>query len=130
MAIFSIKPNYAERILSGKKKVEFRRVKCKEDINTILIYATQPIAKIVGEVSVSNVIEDTKEALWKFTSSYAGIEYEDFLRYYKDKRNAIAYILEKPHRYKEQLDISAFGMTSPPQSFCYLSESRMFALRE
>ena len=80
VAIFSVKPDYADRILSGEKKVEFRRVKCKKDIDTILIYATQPIAKIIGEVSVANVIEDTKEALWNFTSSCAGIEHEDFLR--------------------------------------------------
>lgn len=129
VAIFSVKPDYADRILSGEKKVEFRRVKCKKDIDTILIYATQPIAKIIGEVSVANVIEDTKEALWNFTSSCAGIEHEDFLRYYKDKRNAIAYVLEKPHRYKELLDISAYGLSTPPQSFRYLPEHEMFALR-
>ena len=35
VAIFSIKPVYVDKILSGKKKVEYRKSKCNRDIKKI-----------------------------------------------------------------------------------------------
>lgn len=49
-AIFSIHPQFADLILSGEKKFEFRRIPAKRDIDKILIYATAPVCAVVGEV--------------------------------------------------------------------------------
>lgn len=47
--LLSIKPRFAEAILDGRKKYEFRKNKFSEkDINCVYIYSTSPIRKIVG----------------------------------------------------------------------------------
>ena len=38
--IFSLKPAWAEKILSGEKKVEFRKSVCTESVERILLYET------------------------------------------------------------------------------------------
>lgn len=40
--LLSINPEHVENILSGVKKIEFRKVRCKSDVNKIIIYATAP----------------------------------------------------------------------------------------
>ena len=41
--LMSINPLHAEKILSGTKKYEFRKIRCKKPIDTIVIYVTAPI---------------------------------------------------------------------------------------
>ena len=55
--LMSINPTHAEKILSGTKKYEFRKTRCKLPIDTIVIYATAPIMKVLGEVKVKSVID-------------------------------------------------------------------------
>jgi len=48
--LLSIKPEYAEKILNGEKKYEFRKVLPKnKSITKVIIYATMPIGKVIGE---------------------------------------------------------------------------------
>ncbi|MDD8572078.1 ASCH domain-containing protein, partial [Escherichia coli] len=47
--LLSIKPEYAESILSGKKKYEFRKnIFRNKNVDTIVIYATMPVGKVIG----------------------------------------------------------------------------------
>ena len=57
--LMSINPEHVDNILAGTKKFEFRKNKCKEKIDSIIIYSTSPIMKVVAEVEVKDVIEDT-----------------------------------------------------------------------
>lgn len=50
--LMSINPEHVNNIMSGKKVYEFRKVKCKKKIDSIVIYSTSPIMKIVGEAEV------------------------------------------------------------------------------
>ena len=54
----SINPEYVEKILSGTKKYEFRKSKCKREVSEIIIYSTAPVSKVVGKVKVKNIIEE------------------------------------------------------------------------
>ena len=38
--LMSINPEHVENILAGTKKFEFRKSKCKEQIESIVIYST------------------------------------------------------------------------------------------
>ena len=40
--LMSINPEHVANILAGKKKFEFRKTKCKEQIDSIVIYSTAP----------------------------------------------------------------------------------------
>lgn len=129
-ALFSIKPQYVERIFSGEKKYEFRTTVCKKIINKIIIYETSPISKIVGEVSVKKIIKDTPENIWKKTHSHAGIECAAFFKYFRNHDFAYAYELEQPIRYKEHLVLSELNISHAPQSYIYLSDEKIPSIVE
>lgn len=119
--LFSIKPMFAEKILSGEKKYEFRRVIYKNpDITSIVIYASAPIQKIIGEFDVNKVIELHPDFLWKRTSKDAGIDRKYFDEYFKGKEVGFAIKVNNPKRYSSPKNLSYYGIKKPPQSFCYI----------
>ena len=63
----SIKREYVEKILSGEKCFEYRKVAPKLNVDKIIIYSTSPIKKVVGEVVVKNILIEDKEELWNKT---------------------------------------------------------------
>ena len=63
--LLSIKPQYVDKIISGTKKFEFRKFRCRSDVDTIVIYATNPIKQVIGEAPLLGVIEGDIESVWK-----------------------------------------------------------------
>ena len=47
--LLSINPEHVENIFNGNKKYEYRKIKCKEKVDKIIIYSTAPIMQVVGE---------------------------------------------------------------------------------
>lgn len=119
-AIFAIKPKYVEKIFSGEKWFEFRTTVCKKQINKMIIYETSPVSKIVGEVFVSKILKDTPENIWLQTKDYAGIDYDSFMNYFKNRKFAFAYVLENPTKYEPPKLLSEYNIKAVPQSFVYL----------
>ena len=121
--LMSIHPEHVEKILSGIKKYEYRKVKCKKTIDTIVIYATYPIMKVMGEVEVWHVIEDSPVILWDRTKNGAGIDYSFFSNYYKGRNKAVAYQLGKALKYKHPKELLELGVKVAPQSYVYLTNN-------
>lgn len=121
-AIFSIKPEYVERIFSGEKKYEFRTTICKKTISKIIIYETSPISKIVGEVSVVKILKNTPSNIWKIASLDAGIEYDSFLKYFSNREYAYAYVLKNPIQYNRQFSLKELNISVAPQNFLYIDD--------
>ena len=61
--LISINPEHVENIFNGTKKYEYRKIKCKQDIDKIIIYSTSPIMKIVGEAKVEEILEGSPEKI-------------------------------------------------------------------
>jgi predicted transcriptional regulator len=118
--LLSINPEHVENIFNGTKKVEYRKVKCRGEVDKILIYATSPVKKVVGEVALLGVIEDLPDNVWRLTSQDAGITREFFDRYYQNKSKAFAYKLGEVTKYQEPFDLSVLGVKLAPQSFIYI----------
>ena len=118
--LLSINPEHVENILSGKKTFEFRKVRCKPDVDRIIIYATAPQKKVVAEAELEEIIEGAINEVWRLTKDFAGIEYNFFRAYYKGKKKAVAYRLRNVEAYEEPKNLSDYGVTYPPQSFVYL----------
>ncbi len=118
--LLSIKPEYVTKIISGKKKYEFRKFHCRKDVDTIVIYATAPVKQVVGEVPVIAIIEDAVEDVWKRTHHDGGITKKAYTAYYRNKSMAIAYQLGKVITYDEPLALSDVGLSYAPQSFAYI----------
>ncbi len=120
-ALLSIHPKYAASIFAGEKRYEYRRRLPKKRVSCILIYATAPISKIIGEARVVDTLIMDKAKLWQHTKSYGGISEKEFDRYFTGVDIGGAILLSSPILYKEPLTIERIGLTRAPQSFCYLS---------
>jgi predicted transcriptional regulator len=120
--LLSINPEHVENILNGTKIFEFRKTRCRETVDTIVIYSTAPKMRIVAEATLDDVIIGNVLEVWRQTKANAGISYRFYRRYYKGKKFAVAYQLGAVTVFEEPLALSAFGISHPPQSFAYLPE--------
>ena len=118
--LLSIKPQYVEKIISGKKKFEFRKFHCRCGVDTIVIYATAPMKKVIGEVALLNIIEGDVDYVWHETKGFGGILKKDYKAYYKERETAVAYQLGEVTLYDKPKALSDLGLGYVPQSFAYL----------
>jgi len=119
-ALLSIKPVYAEAIFSGKKRFEFRRNIFRHDIRLVIVYMTSPVARVVGEFTVKDIITDDLDALWGRTEAKAGIGRDVFLAYFAGRNVGHAIAIGNARLYEEPLDLEKTYGVRPPQSFVYL----------
>lgn len=119
--LLSINPEHVDNIINGTKQFEFRKVRCKPEVDRIIIYATAPCKMVVAEAQIEEIIEDSINEVWKQTKDFAGITYNFFRSYYKGKKKAVAYRLRNVEAYEHPKSLSEYGITYPPQSFIYLS---------
>ena len=120
--LLSIKPDFAQRIFDGSKRYEFRRVLFRsESVTTVVVYASSPVKRVIGEFTVGGVLKLGKQALWKKTKNHAGIEKRYFDLYFSGQCVAFAIKISRPERYSAPIRLEhAFDFSRPPQSFRYL----------
>jgi predicted transcriptional regulator len=120
--LLSIKPEFAEKIFSGEKQYEFRRVVFKnKDVTKIVVYASAPVSMVIGEFEIEHVISAEPNKLWDQTKAFAGITKEYFLEYFRGLDNGYAIKIKNFIRYSEAFDLESNFGVKPPQSFVYLS---------
>lgn len=121
--LLSIKPEYAEKILSGEKRFEFRKALFKnKDVKTVVIYATMPVGKVVGEFEFDGVVTGTPKAVWSQTESHSGISQDFFEEYFEGRTMAHAIKVGSVTRYCEPLNLSVIVPNgTAPQSYRYLN---------
>ena len=56
--LLSINPEYVESILAGTKLYEYRKFRCRDDVDKIIIYATAPQKQVVAEAEIEYIVED------------------------------------------------------------------------
>lgn len=119
--LLSIKPQFADLIFSGKKRYEFRRsIFRRHDVDRVIVYASSPISKVIGEFEIDEVITADLHSLWKKTKAYAGISREYFFNYFSDRNAGHAIRVKSYTIYDSPLCIeNTFGIKAP-QSFAYL----------
>lgn len=120
--LLSIKPEFAEKILLGEKLFEFRKVLPRtHKLTTVVIYATMPVGKVVGEFKVGEVLTDTPKKIWDSTRLSAGISKKYFNEYFTGKDLAHAIGVKSARRYKKPVNLCKYVPSGvAPQSFCYI----------
>ena len=119
--LLSIKPEYASAIFSGEKQYEYRKVKFSKEVNTVVVYVTSPVSKVVAEFEVEEIIGKPPKELWEKTWKHAGIDEQFFFDYFLDRDIGYALKIGEIHHYDSPFDpIKELGIR-PPQSFVYLS---------
>lgn len=123
--LLSIKPEYVERIFNGKKKYEYRKSLFKrDDVNVVIIYATKPVGKVVGEFEIDKIIENTPSELWKETKKYSGIKKKDYMEYFKKRDKGFAIAIKNINQYDTPIELTDISkdIKVAPQSFRYVFE--------
>lgn len=120
--LLSIKPEFANKIFNGSKKFEFRRVIFKnQNIKTIIVYASSPVQKVIGEFEIEEILNEDLNSLWEKTKDFAGIPEKFFFKYFGEKNKGFAIRIKKTKKYKIPLCIQKDFKLSPPQSFAYVA---------
>ncbi|MBM3882451.1 MAG: hypothetical protein FJ387_22460 [Verrucomicrobia bacterium] len=120
--LLSIRPEFAELIFKGLKKYEFRRVVFRSEcVSRIVVYASRPVQRVIGEFEVAGILALGKSELWERTKRHAGIPEHSFYSYFDGREMAYAIRVRKPRLYETPLKLdNAFGVNRPPQSFRYI----------
>ncbi|MDG6880971.1 50S ribosomal protein L22/uncharacterised domain fusion protein [Phocoenobacter uteri] len=120
--LLSIKPEFVEKIISGEKKFEFRKsLPKREGINSVVVYATMPVGKVVGEFRIKQTLSLEPESLWDKTKELSGISKCFFDQYFSNKVLAHAFEIDFFEPYLEPKHISEVLKSGvAPQSYCYI----------
>jgi len=120
--ILSIKPEFAEKIFDGSKQYEFRRSIFKDpNVKTVVVYASSPVQKIIGEFEIERILNLSLDNLWDTTQDFSGITKDYFLSYFENKDAGYAIKIKKAKKYNKPLCIREDFNATPPQSFLYLA---------
>lgn len=120
--MLSIKPEFVKEIADGKKHFEYRKsIFKKNNIESVVVYATKPYGKVVGEFLIDHILEENPDKLWYLTSEFSGISKSFFNEYFAGREVGYAIKIKEFIPYEEPLDLSFFDtIKNAPQSFCYL----------
>ena len=124
-AILSIKPIYANGILSGDKKVEFRKKIFKKSVERVYIYSSSPQKMMVGYFTIQKIVEDTPANLWNKFKDVGGIDEDSFFEYFKDADTGFSILINKVVKFDKEKDPIEFQENfSAPQSYIYLERRK------
>jgi predicted transcriptional regulator len=125
VVLLSIRPEYADAILDGKKLVEFRRTRFSREVAFVVIYATQPVGKVVGWFEVGGIEESSPAELWTRFSACGGISEQKFHDYYSGAETGFAIRVKQAKRFPRARQLKAVsGLEHAPQSFAYLAAKK------
>jgi predicted transcriptional regulator len=131
VALLSIRPQYAEQILAGRKRVEFRRRPLPREVSRVVIYATAPVARIVGAFEIEAIDSTTPREAWQHYHQVGGIGQEAFDSYYEGTDTAHVIRIGDVEIAQAPFALSEIDESlRPPQSFMYLRDRRLTLARQ
>src|SRR5947208_13899049 len=123
--LLSLRPEFADLVFAGAKKVELRRVRPRVQADEwILVYVSTPVKALVGAIQVESVIEGVPASLWKKVRRDAGITRQRFDEYYEGAPKGFGIVLSAVKKLPEPVTLSRLRQVwpnfHPPQSYRYL----------
>jgi len=132
--VLSIRPQYSEKIVEGRKTVELRRrFPLSAPRGTIAyIYSTSPIRAMVGAAEIRDVLKLPVRQIWDEFEQHACIEKHDFDKYFEGLEYGYVLLFEDAKPFVREIPLeelrSQFGF-EPPQSFLYAKHDLRRALK-
>lgn len=121
--LLSIRPEFVEQIVNGKKLFEYRKRIFKKEVESVIIYCTKPVGMIVGEFTFDCILSDTPKALWDRTHNESGISKEFFMQYFSDTETGYAIQIKEYRKYKNPIHPEeVFENFVAPQSYRYIAD--------
>lgn len=124
--LLSVHPKYVEKILTGKKRVELRRVRPRvQEGDLVIIYASSPIMAVLGYFVVNHVVTEPPPELWRAVEDSACVSREEFDAYYRGSDLGVAIFFSEARSLKEPLYLRCIRDVwpdfHPPQGYRYLA---------
>jgi len=123
--VMSIRPEYADLMLQGKKTVEFRRRFSDRHAGArVWFYATHPMQTFALRARISYVDRESPNNLWHKHGKWGGISHEAFMEYFGGSQRGYALFLSNLKPITKPLTLACCQKASPgfrpPQAFCTL----------
>ena len=119
--LLSIKPEFVEKIFAGTKKYEFRKSLFKRcGVKYVVIYASAPIKRVVGEFEIDEILSDDVNIVWELTRKHSGITKAFYNSYFQNRKTANAIRIGHLTKYEKARPLSDYNIHQAPQSFCYI----------
>lgn len=133
--LLSIRPEYAQKILAGTKKVELRRARPRlEPGDRVLVYVSSPQKAVVGSFQVEEIVEEPLPALWEMVENKAGISPEEFYNYYEGVSTGVGIFFKEIRPFNQPVSLGLlrkkWSSWRPPQSYRYMSNTEYKLVRE
>lgn len=122
VALISIRPHFVDKILSGEKKLEFRRSWAAQPVDVLVIYSSAPIQRIVAMVNIVSVTKGSPTALWSLAKEKGGgVTRQLIYDYFAGKKTGFAIEMAEVLKFEHPIDPKkVFKSFLAPQSFRYL----------
>jgi predicted transcriptional regulator len=125
----SIRPEFADRLLAGEKRVEFRRRPAARGVTHILIYATSPVRAVVGVAEIERLEQASPRKLWDSFSEVGGICRSDFFSYFAGVTTGCAYVVKRIWSCSRPEPLGRHGLPkTAPQAFQYVGSATLEAM--
>jgi predicted transcriptional regulator len=123
--LISLRPRFAELLLSGIKTVELRRVQPAVGRGApVLLYASGPTCALLGTAIVDSVHAAACEDIWERHGAWAGVSRDEYDSYFEGRSTAVAITLASVRRLPRPMPLDELrdgrDWFQPPQSFRYL----------
>lgn len=121
--VLSLRPRFAEAIVSGVKTVEVRRSFSDRWIGRrAALYASTPVRAILGTAVIADVQRLSAASLWRRHGPKTGLLRDELDAYLAGREIAFAVFVESVERFARPVEweqIRAFDpAVRPPQSYC------------
>jgi predicted transcriptional regulator/adenylate kinase len=125
--IISLHPEHANKILSGEKKLEFRRVWATRPITAVIIYSTLPVKKIVAVAYIKQVHKGSPTKLWNLAKSIGGgLSRRTLYKYFEGKKEGYAIEFSSINCCNPTINAeSLLENFHAPQSFTYVGKDKL-----
>ncbi|TLM98786.1 MAG: ASCH domain-containing protein [Actinobacteria bacterium] len=122
--LMPIQPQYANPIIEGRKKVEFRKTRFRTPPSHVVVYASSPVKCVVGYFEVTHVETAAVDSLWEKYAAVGCIGEDDFVAYYGERDEGVVLGVGEVVVLAEPIPLEDLGLNGrPPQSFCYVDRS-------
>lgn len=114
----AIHRHHADRIYRGDKRFEFRRQRPRFTGGIqVFIYEPTPVQAVTGHFHVAELVDIDNNLSELETDNH---ERQHVKRYLHGARRPTAIGVDNPTRLEQPTPLSAFGITTAPQSYIYL----------
>jgi predicted transcriptional regulator len=127
--LMSIKPEFAQKILTGEKTVEFRR-KFNKDLQfaIVYIYESAPTKMVVGYFVVGGIYRNPPDKAYHSFGGRGCISEERFMQYCNGLDYMYTITILNYKKFDNPIPLSGFGLLRPPQNYQFVKRPEVIVL--